>query len=76
MIERPDAHNLIAGMSEDQTLRPTLLFGAGGTAAEVLKDRRRALPPLDLKLARDLMRQTRRLPSFLEGYRNWPAGEH
>ncbi len=36
-----------------------MMFGAGGTAVEVLRDTAHALPPLDLKLARDLMRQTR-----------------
>jgi acetyltransferase len=72
MIERPDAHNLIVGMSEDQTFGPTLLFGAGGTAVEVIKDTAHALPPLDLKLARDLIRQTR-VYRLLEGYRNQPA---
>ena len=35
------------------------MFGAGGTAVEVIRDTALALPPLDLKLARDLMRQTR-----------------
>jgi acetyltransferase len=72
MIDRPDAHQLIIGMSEDQTFGPTLLFGAGGTAVEVIKDTAHALPPLDLKLARDLMRQTR-VYHLLEGYRNRPA---
>lgn len=74
MIERPDAHNLIVGMSEDQTFGPTLLFGAGGTAVEVIKDTAHALPPLDLKLARDLMRQTR-VYRLLEGYRNQPPAK-
>jgi acetyltransferase len=71
MIERPNAHELIVGMSEDATFGPTLLFGAGGTAVEVIKDTAHALPPLDLKLARDLVGQTR-ISHLLDGYRNRP----
>lgn len=74
MIERPDAHELIIGMSEDATFGPTLLFGAGGTAVEVMKDTAHALPPLDRGLARDMMRQTR-INKLLEGYRNRPAAD-
>jgi acetyltransferase len=74
MIERADAHELIIGMSEDATFGPTLLFGAGGTAVEVIKDTAHALPPLDRGLARDLMLQTR-IHRLLEGYRNRPAAD-
>ena len=59
MIRRPRAHELILGMSVDEAFGPLLMFGAGGTAVEVLRDTAHALPPLDLKLARDLMKQTR-----------------
>ena len=72
MIRRPDAHELILGMSVDPTFGPLMMFGAGGTAVEVLRDTAHALPPLDLNLARDLMRQTR-VWQLLQGYRNCPA---
>jgi acetyltransferase len=71
MIRRPNAHELILGMSVDPTFGPLLMFGAGGTAVEVLRDTAHALPPLDLNLARDLMRQTR-VWSLLQGYRDRP----
>ena len=74
MIRRPRAHELILGMSVDATFGPLLMFGAGGTAVEVLRDTAHALPPLDLKLARDLMRQTR-VWHLLQGYRDWPAAD-
>lgn len=74
MIKRANAHELIIGMSEDATFGPTLLFGAGGTAVEVIKDTAHALPPLDRKLARDLIRQTR-IHRLLEGYRNRPPAD-
>jgi acetyltransferase len=72
MIRRPRAHEVILGMSVDATFGPLLMFGAGGTAVEVLRDTAHALPPLDLKLARDLMRQTR-VWHLLQGYRDCPA---
>jgi acetyltransferase len=74
MIRRPRAHELILGMSVDQAFGPLLMFGAGGTAVEVIRDTAHALPPLDLKLARDLMRQTR-VWHLLRGYRDRPAAD-
>ncbi len=71
MVERPHAHELIVGMSEDQTVGPLMMFGAGGTAVEVIADTAHALPPLDLKLARTLMQETR-IHRLLEGYRDQP----
>ena len=69
MIRRPHAHELILGMSVDQTFGPLMMFGAGGTAVEVLRDTAHALPPLDHNLARDMMRHTR-VWSLLQGYRD------
>jgi acetyltransferase len=69
MIQRARAHELIIGMTDDQTFGPMLMFGAGGTAVEVIRDTVQALPPLDLKLARDMMRETR-VHRLLEGYRD------
>jgi acetyltransferase len=72
MVRRPRAHELILGMSVDDAFGPLLMFGAGGTAVEVVRDTAHALPPLDLELARDLMRHTR-VWHLLQGYRDWPA---
>jgi acetyltransferase len=74
MIRRPKAIELIAGMSVDPTFGPFLMFGAGGTAIEVIRDTAHALPPLDLNLAHDLMRQTR-VWRLLQGYRDRPAAD-
>lgn len=71
MIDRPHAYELIVGMSEDQTVGPLMMFGAGGTAVEVIADTAHALPPLDLKLARTLIHETR-IHRLLEGYRDQP----
>ena len=55
MIHRPRAHELIIGMSVDANFGPMIMFGAGGTAVEVVVDTSLALPPLDPQLARDLI---------------------
>jgi acetyltransferase len=74
MIRRSHAHELIVGMYVDATFGPLMMFGAGGTAVEVVHDTAYALPPLDLNLARELMRQTR-VWRLLQGYRDWPAAD-
>lgn len=74
MIHGKLAHELIIGMSEDATFGPVILFGAGGTAVEVVKDTAMALPPLDLKLAQDMIRETR-ISRLLKGYRDRPAAD-
>jgi acetyltransferase len=72
MIRRPRAQELILGMSVDATFGPLMMFGAGGTAVEVLRDTATALPPLDMNLARDMMQLTR-VWRLLQGYRDRPA---
>ena len=59
MIEREGARELIVGLSTDATFGPIVLFGQGGTAAEIIGDRAVALPPLNMTLARELIRRTR-----------------
>lgn len=72
MIRRRNARELIIGMSEDATFGPVILFGAGGTAVEVIRDRAVALPPLDIPLAEDLISRTQ-VSRALKAYRNLPA---
>ena len=50
------------------------MFGSGGTAVEVINDKALALPPLDLKLAHDLIARTR-VSRLLKAYRNVPAAD-
>jgi len=59
MIERPGAHELIVGITTDQTFGPVILFGRGGTLVELIADRAVALPPLNMALARELIGRTR-----------------
>ncbi|MEQ1719281.1 MAG: GNAT family N-acetyltransferase, partial [Hyphomicrobium sp.] len=74
MIRRHLAHETIIGMSEDATFGPVLLFGAGGTAVEVIADRALALPPIDTVLARQMIKETR-IAKLLAGYRDRPAAD-
>jgi acetyltransferase len=72
MVRRPDAFELILGITDDSTFGPVILFGAGGTGVEAIGDTAMALIPLDLKLAKDLIESTR-IYKLLKGYRGRPA---
>jgi acetyltransferase len=74
MIRRPGGLELIVGVTEDPQFGPIILFGEGGTAVEIIGDRAIALPPLNLKLARDLMASTR-VWKRLAGYRDHPPAD-
>ncbi len=67
MVRRPEARELILGMTVDPQFGPVLLFGQGGTATELHQDVALALPPLNLHLARELMTRTR-VSRLLEAY--------
>jgi acetyltransferase len=74
MILRPKARELIAGIADDPTFGPVIVFGRGGTAVEVIADKALALPPLDLALARGLIARTR-VSRVLGAYRDVPAAD-
>jgi acetyltransferase len=74
MIARPRARELIAGIADDATFGPIIVFGHGGTAVEVIKDKALALPPLDLMLAQDLISRTQ-VARLLKAYRDVPAAD-
>ena len=74
MVSRPSAFELILGVVDDATFGPVLLFGQGGTAVEVIRDKAMALPPLNRVLAEDLIRRTR-ISRLLEGYRERPPAD-
>ncbi len=74
MARRPQAHELIIGMTTDPIFGPVLLFGRGGTAVEVIGDRVVALPPLNMSLARHLISRTQ-IFKLLKGYRDRPAAD-
>ena len=71
MIRRGGAHELLAGIATDPTFGPVIVFGRGGTAAEVIGDRAIGLPPLNSALAQELMSRTR-VARLLAGARGQP----
>jgi acetyltransferase len=72
MLDRSRSHELIVGIAVDPQFGPCVLFGQGGTAVEVLNDTALGLPPLNMRLAFDLMRQTR-VHELLKGHRGIPG---
>ncbi|WP_379654388.1 GNAT family N-acetyltransferase [Pseudoxanthomonas sp. UC19_8] len=73
-VLRPKARELIAGIADDAVFGPVIVFGRGGTAAEVIDDVALALPPLDLRLAHELIGRTR-VSRILKAYRDVPAAD-
>ena len=74
MIVRPKARELIAGIANDPTFGPVVVFGRGGTAVEVIDDKTLALPPLDLRLAHEMIGRTR-VSRILKAYRDVPPAD-
>jgi acetyltransferase len=74
MVLRPKARELIAGVADDPTFGPVIVFGRGGTAVEVVNDKALALPPLDMRLAHDLIGRTR-VARILKAYRDVPPAD-
>lgn len=74
MIVRPKARELIAGIADDPVFGPVVVFGRGGVAVEVIDDKALALPPLDLRLAHEMIGRTR-VARILKAYRDVPAAD-
>ncbi|NIR29968.1 MAG: bifunctional acetate--CoA ligase family protein/GNAT family N-acetyltransferase [Gammaproteobacteria bacterium] len=74
MVRRPHAYELILGVMADEQFGPVILFGQGGTAVEVIDDKALGLPPLNMRLARELMSRTR-VHKLLQGYRGLPGAD-
>jgi acetyltransferase len=56
---RQHGYELIFGSSVDSQLGPVILFGAGGSAVEIFRDKALGLPPLTSTLARRMMERTK-----------------
>ncbi len=72
MARRPGAYELLVGVTVDAVFGPVIVFGQGGIAVELLGDHAMALPPLNMKLAKDVIHATK-IASLLKGFRNRPA---
>ena len=73
-VVRAKARELIAGIADDPVFGPVVVVGRGGTAVEVIDDIAIGLPPLDLRLAHELIGRTR-VSRILKGYRDVPAAD-
>lgn len=72
MVPLEGGRELIAGLTDDPLFGPVIVFGRGGTAVEVIDDKAIGLPPLDMKLAADLIAHTR-VSRMLDAYQGVPA---
>jgi acetyltransferase len=63
---------LLIGMYKDPLFGPVILFGMGGVAVEIFKDRSLSLPPLNMALAKRLIQGTK-IYDLLQGFRNMPG---
>ncbi|MEA2023256.1 MAG: bifunctional acetate--CoA ligase family protein/GNAT family N-acetyltransferase [Actinomycetota bacterium] len=72
MRRTPSAREVMIGVINDPVFGPVISFGLGGTWVEVMEDVAVALPPLNERLARNLISRTK-IARLLEQFRNLPA---
>jgi acetyltransferase len=72
MYRSPNGRELMIGMVRDPVFGPVISFGSGGTMVEVMGDSAISLPPLNRRLAQDLIGRTK-AAKFLGNFRNMPA---
>lgn len=71
MCRKRFGRELMVGIVRDEVFGPTISFGAGGIAVEVMRDKAVALPPLNEFIVRDLIRRTR-VNKLLGTFRHMP----
>jgi acetyltransferase len=71
MVRRAHGRELMVGVIRDPVFGPAIVFGTGGTAVEVHRDRAVALPPLNAFLIDDMIRGTR-VAKLLGEFRRLP----
>ena len=68
MVKTSDAVELIIGFKKDKLFGTVILIGMGGTTAELIDDKRLEFPPLNEKLAMQMLQSLKIYP-LLTGYR-------
>lgn len=68
MIDTKDGVEMILGIKKDSLFGTVILVGMGGTSAELINDTRLEFPPLNERLARQMLKSLKMYP-LLEGYR-------
>lgn len=74
MAKMQQARELIVGVTRDPVFGPSISFGSGGTAVEVLKDSYTALPPLNEFIARKMIACTK-VSKLLGNFRGQAAAD-
>jgi acetyltransferase len=74
MMRRGHGRELMVGVLRDPAFGPAIVFGAGGSAVEVMRDRAVALPPFNEFIIRQLLSHTR-AAKLLGPFRNMPAAD-
>ncbi|MBW9268159.1 MAG: bifunctional acetate--CoA ligase family protein/GNAT family N-acetyltransferase [Candidatus Thiodiazotropha sp. (ex. Lucinisca nassula)] len=72
MYQSPNGRELLIGIVRDPVFGPVISFGSGGTTVEVMGDSAIALPPLNRRLASDLIDRTK-ASKMLNQFRHMPA---
>jgi acetyltransferase len=71
MYRSPNGRELMIGIMRDPVFGPVISFGSGGVSVEIMKDTAISLPPLNRRLALDLINRTR-VSRSLAGFRQLP----
>jgi len=72
MYRSSNGRELMIGIIRDPVFGPVISFGSGGTSVEIMGDSAISLPPLNHRLAVDLIKRTR-VSKMLGEFRNLPA---
>ncbi len=72
MYHSSNGRELMIGITRDPVFGPVISFGSGGTNVEIMGDSAITLPPLNRRLASDLISRTR-VSRLLPGFRHMPA---
>jgi acetyltransferase len=72
MYRSSNGRELMIGIVRDPVFGPVISFGSGGTNVEIMGDSAITLPPLNRRLASDLISRTR-VSRLLTGFRHMPA---
>ncbi|UWP89528.1 bifunctional acetate--CoA ligase family protein/GNAT family N-acetyltransferase [Aliiroseovarius crassostreae] len=70
MAQLRQTRELVIGASRDPVFGPTILFGAGGTMVEVMRDSAVALPPINSVVANRLINRTK-VSKALDRFRDY-----
>ena len=72
MYRGSNGRELMVGIIRDPVFGPVISFGSGGTSVEIMGDSAISLPPLNHRLAMDLIQRTK-VYKLLGPFRNMPA---